>query len=48
MLERNVLEALEINKVGTINEKDRTFKVLNRDYVTINTWKTLFINMGNH
>ena len=31
MYKRNVLEALEINKLKTLNETDKTFKVLNRD-----------------
>ena len=51
MYERKIREALEINKLRTINEKDKTFTVLNRDngdYVTTNSWKPLFIRMGNH
>ena len=31
--ERKIREALEINKLKTINEKDKTFTVLNRDNV---------------
>ena len=31
MFIRKVCEALEINKLKTINETDKTFKVLNRD-----------------
>ena len=49
--ERKIREALEINKFKTINEKDKTFTVLNRDngdYVTANSWKPLFMKMGNH
>ena len=49
--ERKIREALEINKLKTINEKDKTFTVLNRDngdYVTTNSWKPLFMKMGNH
>ena len=37
---RKIREALEIKKVRTINEKDKTFTVLNRDngdYVTTNS-----------
>ena len=39
------------NKLKTINEKDKTFTVLNRDngdYVTMNSWKPHFMKMGNH
>ena len=49
--QRKIREALEINKLKTINEKDKTFTVLNRDngdYVTKNSWKPLFMKMGNH
>ena len=31
MYERKIREALEINKLRTINEKDKTFTVSNRD-----------------
>ena len=51
MYERKIREALEINKLKTINEKDKTFTVLNRDngnYVTTNSWKSLFMKMENH
>ena len=51
MYERKIREALEINKLKTINENDKTFTVLNRDngdYVTTNSWKPLFMKMGNH
>ena len=51
MYERKIREALEINKLKAINEKDKTFTVLNRDngdYVTTNSWKPLFMKMGNH
>ena len=51
MYKRKIREALEINKLKTINEKDKTFTVLNRDngdYVTTNSWKLLFMKMGNH
>ena len=51
MYERKIRKALEINKLKTINEKDKTFAVLNRDnddYVTTNSWKPLFMKMGNH
>ena len=50
MYERKIREALEINKLKTINEKGKTFTVLNRDnsdYVMINSWKPLFMKMGN-
>ena len=49
--ERKIHEALEINKLKTTNEKDKTFTVLNRDngdYVTTNSWIPLFMKMGNH
>ena len=51
MYERKIHEAFEINKLKTINEKDKTFTVLNRnngDYVTTNFWKPVFMKMGNH
>ena len=44
MYERKIHEALKINKLGTINEKDKTFTVLNRDngdYNTTNSGKPL-------
>ena len=50
MYERKIREVLEINKLKTINEKDKTFTVLNRDngdYVTTNSWKPLFMKLGN-
>ena len=31
MYDRKVCEALEINELRTLNEKDGTFKVINRD-----------------
>ena len=51
MHKRKVHEALEINSLKTLNETDKTFKVLNRDngeYVTMNSWKPLFWKIGNH
>ena len=48
---RKIREVLEMNKLRTINEKDKTFPVLNKDigdYVTTNSWKPLFMKMGNH
>ena len=48
MYERKIREALEINKLKTTNEKDKTFTVLNRDngdYVMTNSWKPLFMKM---
>ena len=51
MCKRKICEALEINKLKTINEKDKTFTVLNKDndhYVTTNSWKPLFMKMKNH
>ena len=51
MYERKIREALEINKLKTINEMNKTFIVLNRDngdYFTTNSWKPLFVKMGNH
>ena len=41
-----VREALGTNKSRALNEKDRTFKALNRDrgaYVSSITWKSLLI-----
>ena len=49
--ERKIREVLEIKKLGTINDKDKTFTVLDRDngdYVTMNSWKPLFMKMRNH
>ena len=40
MLKGKIREALEMNKLKTINEKDKSFTVLNRDngdYVTTNS-----------
>ena len=51
MYKRKVREALEINRLKTLNETDKTFKVLNRDnggYVTTNNWKPLFWKIENH
>ena len=51
MYKKKVREALEINRLKTLNETDKTFKVLNRDngeYVTTNIWKPLFRKIGNH
>ena len=51
MYKRKVREALEINRLKTLNKKDKTLKVLNRDnghYVTANSWKPLFRKIGNH
>ena len=51
MQERKVFEALEIYKLGTLNERDTTFKVPNRDrgdYVSTNPWKLFLMKMGNH
>ena len=51
MYKRKICKALEINKLRTINEKDKTLTVLNRDnsdYVKMNSWKLLFMKMGNH
>ena len=48
---KEIREALKINKLKTITEKDKTFSVLNRgngDYITTNSWKPLFMKMGNH
>ena len=51
MYKRNMREALEKNRLKTLKEIDKTFKVLNRDngdYVTMNSWKSLFRKIGNH
>ena len=51
MYKRKVREALEINRLKTLNERDKTFKVLNRDngdYVITNSWKPLFRKIANH
>ena len=47
MHERKIREALEIKKLRRINEKEKTFTVLNRgngDYVTANFWKPVLEN----
>ena len=51
MYKRNVREALKINRLKTLNETDKTLKVLNMDngdYVTTNSWKPIFRKIGNH
>ena len=51
MYERKIREALEINKLKTINEKDKTFTVLNRDkddYTKTSSQKPLLMEMRNH
>ena len=51
MYKRKVREDLEINRLKTLNETRKTFKILNRDngdYVTTNSWKQLFGKIGNH
>ena len=51
MYKRKVRKALEINRQKILNETDKMFKVLKRgngDYVTTNSWKTLFGKIGNH
>ena len=51
MYERKIREMLEINKLKTINEKEKAFTVLNRDngdYATTNSRKPLFMKTGNH
>ena len=51
MYKRKVHEALEINRLKTLNKTDRTFKVLNRDngdHVTTNSWKPLFRKIGDY
>ena len=42
MYERKIHGALEINKLKTINEKD------NGNYVTTNSWKPLFMKIGDN
>ena len=51
MYERKIREVLELNKPKRINENDKIFTALDRengDYVTTNSWKPLFMKMGNH
>ena len=51
MYKRKWREAPDINRLKTLKETDKTFKVLNRgnnDYVTTNRWKPLFRKIGNH
>ena len=50
MYVRKIREAFETNKLKTINEKNKTFTVLNwgnGDYVMTNSRKSLFMKMGN-
>ena len=42
-----VRKALEINRLKTLNETDKTFKD-NGNYVIGNRWKPYFWNIGNH
>lgn len=51
MYKRKVREVLGLNEPKTLNDKDETFKVLNRDYgdyVTMNSSKPLFRKTGIH
>ena len=51
MYKRKVREALGVNRLKTLSEIDKTFKVLNKqngDYITTNSWKPLFWRIGNH
>ena len=51
MYERKIREVLKTSKLRTINEKDNTFTVLDRDsddYVKTNSLKPLFMKMGKH
>ena len=51
MYKRKVREALELNRLKTLNETDKTFNVLNRDsgdYITTDSWKPLFQKIENH
>ena len=50
MYERKICEALEINKLKTNNEKEKIFTLLKKvnGDVTTNSWKPLFMKMGNH
>ena len=48
---RKLREALGINGLKTLNETDKTLKILNKycgDFVTTNRWKPLFGKIGNH
>ena len=47
MYKRRVRKALEINRLKTLNETDKTFKD-NGNYVIGNRWKPYFWNIGNH
>ena len=51
MYKRKLREALEIDRLKTLNKTGRPFKVLNGDNgdrVTKNRWKPLFRKIGNH
>ena len=48
---RKIREALEINRLKTLNKTDKTIKVLNRDdsgFITMNSRKSLFQKVGKH
>ena len=45
------LRSTQNKQAKKINKKDKTCPVLNKenvDYVTANSWKSLFVKMGNH
>ena len=45
LVQRKVQKALEINRLKTLNETDKTFKLLNKDdgdFVPTNSWKPFF------
>ena len=45
------LRSTQNKQAKKINKKDKTYPVLNKenvDYVTTNSWKPLFVKMGNH
>ena len=49
--ERKTREVLEVNKLRTTNEKEKTFAISNRqncDCVLTNSWKPLFMKSENH
>ena len=51
MYKGKVREALEIKKLKTLNETDKTFKVLNKnngDYVITSSWKPFFRKIAKH
>ena len=48
MYKTKAREALEINRLKTLSETDKTFKVVNRDNGDLSHHEPLFGKTGNH